>query len=45
MAQENHFDVIIIGTGAGEGTLAYALAFSAAPSLAEVCTVRVIRGP
>ena len=26
MAQENHFDVIIIGTGAGGGTLAYALA-------------------
>ncbi len=28
MAQVNHFDVIIIGTGAGGGTLAYALAFS-----------------
>ena len=26
MAQGNHFDVIIIGTGAGGGTLAYALA-------------------
>ncbi len=26
MAQENHFDVIIIGTGAGGGTLAYHLA-------------------
>jgi choline dehydrogenase-like flavoprotein len=26
MAQDNHFDVIIIGTGAGGGTLAYALA-------------------
>jgi len=26
MAQENHYDVIIIGTGAGGGTLAYALA-------------------
>ena len=26
MAAENHFDVIIIGTGAGGGTLAYALA-------------------
>lgn len=28
MSQENHFDVIIIGTGAGGGTLAYALAAS-----------------
>ena len=28
MPQENHFDVIIIGTGAGGGTLAYALAAS-----------------
>ncbi|MGH7792461.1 MAG: NAD(P)-binding protein, partial [Thermodesulfobacteriota bacterium] len=26
MSNENHFDVIIIGTGAGGGTLAYALA-------------------
>ena len=26
MAAENQFDVIIIGTGAGGGTLAYALA-------------------
>ena len=26
MSQANHFDVIIIGTGAGGGTLAYALA-------------------
>lgn len=26
MAQDNHFDLIIIGTGAGGGTLAYALA-------------------
>ncbi len=26
MSQENHYDVIIIGTGAGGGTLAYALA-------------------
>ncbi len=43
-AQENHIDVIIIGTGAGGGTLAYALAFSAEPSLVDVSTVRVIRG-
>ena len=26
MSQAQHFDVIIIGTGAGGGTLAYALA-------------------
>jgi choline dehydrogenase-like flavoprotein len=26
MSQENHFDVIIIGTGAGGGTLVYHLA-------------------
>ena len=26
MTQENHFDIIIIGTGAGGGTLAYRLA-------------------
>ncbi|MCH7916025.1 MAG: NAD(P)-binding protein, partial [Deltaproteobacteria bacterium] len=26
MAQGNHFDVIIVGTGAGGGTLAYHLA-------------------
>ena len=26
MASANHYDVIIIGTGAGGGTLAYALA-------------------
>ena len=26
MSENNHFDVIIIGTGAGGGTLAYALA-------------------
>ncbi len=28
MSQENHYDVIIIGTGAGGGTLAYALALT-----------------
>ncbi len=26
MAQGNHFDVIVVGTGAGGGTLAYHLA-------------------
>jgi choline dehydrogenase-like flavoprotein len=35
MSAQNHFDVIIIGTGAGAGTLAYKLARAASKDMSE----------